>query len=120
MDHKTNIHELKDKVKKFCDERDWDQHHNPKDLAIAITLEAAELLELFRYKSNKEMEDLFNDEAKRQEIAEEAADILHMLLRFSQKYGIDLTTELGKKMDKNEKKYPVDKCKGSNKKYTEL
>lgn len=119
MDNKTNISLLKDKIKEFCEKRDWDQYHNPKDLAIGIITEASELLEIFRFKSEKEIEEMFNTQ-KRNEISEEVADIFYFLLRLAQKYNIDLTTELNKKIEKNEKRYPVEKAKGSNKKYSEL
>ncbi|MDP1694487.1 MAG: nucleotide pyrophosphohydrolase [Candidatus Woesearchaeota archaeon] len=120
MDSKTNIQELKDKIKDFCDKRDWDQFHNPKDLAIGIITEASELLELFRFKSEQEMEAMFANQEKRVKISEELADILYFILRLAQKYNIDLTTEVHNKMAKNEKKYPIEKAKGSNKKYNEL
>jgi len=120
MDTQTNIHELKEKVRKFCEDRDWDQFHNAKDLAIGISTESAELLEHFRWKSEKEVEEMFNSEKKRTEISEEMADTFYFLLRLAQKYDIDLTTALADKMEKNDKKYPVEKAKGSNKKYSEL
>ncbi|MFH1248949.1 MAG: nucleotide pyrophosphohydrolase [archaeon] len=120
MDHKTNIQELKEKVKKFCEDRDWDQYHGAKDLAIGIITEASELLEHFRFKSEKEIEEMFKNPEKKQHISEEMADVLYFLIRLAQKYDIDLATELNKKLEKNEKKYPVEKAKGSNKKYNEL
>ncbi|MBS3157491.1 nucleotide pyrophosphohydrolase [Candidatus Woesearchaeota archaeon] len=119
MDKKTNLHELKEKIKKFCEERDWDQYHNAKELSIGIITEASELLEHFRFKSEKEIEEMFKNE-KREQISEELIDTLYFILRFAQKYNIDLTIELNKKMEKNHKKYPIDKIKGSNKKYTEI
>ncbi|MBI2671406.1 nucleotide pyrophosphohydrolase [Candidatus Woesearchaeota archaeon] len=120
MEHKPTINELEEKIKKFCEERDWDQYHNAKDLAIGVITEASELLEHFRFKSEQEIEEMFRNEIKRQEISEEMADVLYFLLRLSQKYHIDLSTEFYKKMEKNEQKYPVEKSKGSNKKYNEL
>lgn len=120
MDSRTSVHELKEKVKNFCDEREWDKYHNAKDLAIGIIIEASELLEHFRFKSEKETEELFKDETKRQQITDEMADITFMLLRLAQRYNIDLASEFSRKMEKNAQKYPVDKSKGSNKKYTEL
>ena len=119
MDHKTNINELKEKVKKFCDDRDWDQYHNAKELAIAIVTEASELLEHFRFKSEDQVEDMFKDEFKRKELTEEMADVLYFLVRLAQRYEVDLTTELNEKIKKNAEKYPVEKVKGLNKKYTE-
>jgi len=119
MDHKTNIKELKDLIKKFCDDRDWDQFHNAKDLTIAIVTEASELLEHFRFKSEKEVDAMFEDVKKREELSEEVADILYFLIRLAERYNLDLTTELNKKITKNEIRYPIEKVKGSNKKYSE-
>jgi len=119
MDNKTNINELKEKIKKFCEDRDWDQYHNAKELVIGIVTEASELLQHFRFKSEKQVDEMFESESKRQEISEEMADVLYFLIRLSQRYNIDLTTELNKKIQKNEQKYPIEKAKGSNKKYTE-
>ena len=107
MDHKTTLQDLKLKVQKFCDDRNWDRYHNAKDLAIGIITEASELLVQFRFKSEKEVEMLFKRPKTREAICDEVVDILHTVLRFSQKYGIDLTTELERKMKKNGKKYPL-------------
>ena len=119
MDEQKTIGDLKNKVKKFCEERDWDKYHNAKDLAIGIITEASELLEKFRFKSEKEIEELL-ESSKKNEISEELADVLYFVLRLSQKYDIDLSRELENKLSKNELKYPISKSKGSNKKYTEL
>lgn len=119
MDQKTSIHELKEKVKQFCEERDWDQFHNAKDLAIGISTEASELLQHFRFKSEKEVNEMFENELKRKELTEEMADVLYFLVRLAQMYNVDLTTELDNKMKKNNEKYPVERVKGCNKKYTE-
>jgi len=120
MDHKTNIQELKNKVKKFCEDRDWDQYHGAKDLATALIIESAELLENFRWKSENEVKELFKNKDKKEQVEDEMADIIYFLLRLAQRYDIDLSEALDKKMKKNEKRYPVEKAKGSNKKYTEL
>jgi NTP pyrophosphatase (non-canonical NTP hydrolase) len=120
MDDNSNIKDLKNLVKKFCDERDWDQYHNAKDLAIGIITESSELLEHFRFKSIEEVENLFNESSKREEISEEIADIIYFILRFAEKYDIDLSLELQKKINKNREKYPIEKSKGLNKKYNEL
>ncbi len=120
LDSQINISVLKEEVKKFCELRDWDQFHNPKDLAVAIITESSELLELFRFKTNSECEEMLRDEKKRQNIADELSDTLYFLLRFAQKYDIDLTSEFLRKMDSNEVKYPVEKFRGSNKKYSEV
>jgi NTP pyrophosphatase (non-canonical NTP hydrolase) len=118
MDKETNIQELKDKVKEFCELREWDQFHNPKDLSISITIEAAELLEIFRLKNEKEIKEIMNGSG-RENVEDEVADILFNLLRFAQKNGIDITTALHNKMEKSNKKYPIEKAKGNNKKYSE-
>lgn len=119
MDSKTNIDELKQIVKKFCDDRDWEQFHNPKDLAIGISTEANELLSLFRFKNNEDMKEMFKNPAKREDIEDETADVFFFLLRFAEMNGIDLDKALRRKIEKNNKKYSVEKFKGSNKKYSE-
>lgn len=120
MDKETTIHELKLKVKKFCDDRDWDQFHNAKELAIAMNIESSELLEHFRWKKPEEVEALFRDTKKKEEIQDEMADVLYFLLRIAQMNNIDLSESLESKLEKNNKKYPIEKSKGSNKKYNEL
>lgn len=118
-DESVTLSYLKDIVKHFCEERDWDQFHNAKDLSTALIIEAAELLEHFRWKSEKETEELFNNETKKEEITDEVADILYFLLRLAQKYEIDLSNALISKIRKNGERYPIEKFKGSNKKYNE-
>jgi len=120
MDETTSVQDLKAKIKKFCDERDWEQYHNAKDLAIGIITESGELLEHFRFKSEKEIDTFLKNPEKKSEISEELADVLYFVLRLAQRYEIDLSSELDKKLEKNAKKYPVEKAKGQNKKYTEL
>jgi len=119
-DQETSIHELKEKIKSFCEARDWDKFHNAKDLAIALSIEASELLEHFRWKDEKEVSTLFENPEKREKIEDEIADVLYFLVRLSQRYNIDLSEALTRKIEKNEKKYPVEKFKGSNKKYNEV
>lgn len=120
MDNKTNVKQLKEMVKAFCEERDWDQYHNAKDLAIGIITESSELLEHFRFKSGTEVDDLLKEKIKKGEISEELTDVLFFILRFAEKYHIDLSDELKKKLDKNAQKYPIEKSRGYNKKYNEL
>lgn len=114
------ISELIEKVQRFCEERDWDQFHNPKDLAIGISTEANELLDIFRFKSDKEITEILEDESKREHVEEELADTLFFILRFAQMNFIDLEDILEKKIAKNAQKYPVEKIKGKNLKYTEI
>ncbi len=119
MDDHVTFEELKDKVKKFSEDRDWGQFHSPKELAIGAITESAELLEHFRFKSDKEMEEILKDEKKRAEIGEELADIMFFILRFSQMYGFDLSKEITRKIKKNALRLPIEKSRGSNKKYNE-
>ena len=120
LESKTNIRELKEKVRVFCEERDWDQYHGAKDLSIGIITESAELLEHFRFKSESQVEVMMKDPKKREEISEEMADVFCFLLRMAQRYDINLAEALDKKMEKNRVKYPVVKAKGLNRKYNEL
>ncbi|HEX4922676.1 MAG TPA: nucleotide pyrophosphohydrolase, partial [Bdellovibrionales bacterium] len=117
-DSETPLNELKEIVRKFCEERDWDQFHSPKELAIGVSTEGSELLELFRFKSDEEVMQIV-EKTKREQVGEELADVLYFVVRFAQKFGFDLTAEFHKKMAKNSAKYPVSKAKGSNKKYSE-
>jgi len=108
------VNELINLIENFRNARDWKKFHNPKDLAISLSLEASELLELFQWKSSEEaLEDI-------ERIKEELADIFYYTLLLSHDLNIDLKEALIQKMEKNEKKYPVDKAYGSKKKYTEL
>lgn len=120
MDEMTNIQELKNKIGEFCRVRDWEKYHGAKDLAIGIITEASELLEQFRFKSEAEIEDMFKSSEKSEKIYDEVADVFYFVLRFSQKYNFDLSIVLNKKMEQNSRKYPVEKARGSNKKYDEL
>ena len=105
---KNTIHKLLE----FRDNRDWEQFHNSKDLALAISIEASELLELFLWKDN---EDVNLDRLK-----EELADILSFCLLLANKHNLDINEIVSEKIIKNDKKYPVSKSKGTAKKYTEL
>ena len=118
MDKEVKVEELKNIVAEFCDERDWGQFHNPKDLAIMISTEASELLQIFRYKDIKQVEQLMLS-TKREDVEDEVADVLFGVLRFAQMNDIDLSESLKNKIEKNNKKYPLEKVKGCNKKYNE-
>ncbi len=120
MDEDIDIETLKEEVKYFCEERNWDQFHDAKEIAIGISTESAELLEHFRFKSDQEVEEILEDESKRQEISDEVADIFYFLLRMAQLYDIDISEAFKRKMRKNKEKYPVEKAKDSNKKYKDL
>ena len=103
------------KIIKFRDDRNWSQYHNPKDLAISISLEANELLELFQWNSSKETVNNNLDEIK-----EELADVLIYSILLSEKLNIDIEKIIENKLDKNAKKYPIEKAFNSKEKYDKL
>jgi NTP pyrophosphatase (non-canonical NTP hydrolase) len=103
---------------KFRDARDWKQFHNAKDLAITLALEAAEVLEHVQWWNGRELERHLKQQ--HEHVADELADVLNVLLLLAEHLGIDLADAFEKKMRKNEKKYPVEKSRGSAKKYTQL
>ena len=119
-DAEVTIREAAEKVREFCEERDWDAFHGPKDLAIGIVTEASELLDLFRFKSDEECRAILEDGTGSERVREELADVLYFVLRFGQMNGIDLSDALDEKLAKNGAKYPVDKSRGRNLKYDEL
>ena len=104
----------------FRDERDWKQFHNPKDLAISITLEAAELLEHFQWKNPGEVEAFLAREENRKRLGEEMADVLILLISLADAAGLDLLDAARAKLEQNAKKYPVDRARGTARKYDEL
>lgn len=104
-----------EKINQFRDERNWRQFHNEKDLALSITLEASELLELFQWKSAEDVV-----ESKRERLAEELADILIYSYMFADNLDFDINEIIEQKLVKNAEKYPVDKSKNNNSKYNEL
>jgi NTP pyrophosphatase (non-canonical NTP hydrolase) len=108
----TDLELLIDKLIQFRDARDWEQFHNPKDLALALNVEAGELLELFLWKKP--------EDADKEKVKEELADVLSFALLLAHKYGLDVKQIVLDKIEANDKKYPVDKAKGSAKKYNEL
>lgn len=112
--------ELVKAVLAFRDERDWKQFHNPKDLAISITLEAAELLEHFQWKNPGEVEAFLAEEKNRRRLGEEMADVLILLVSLADAVGLNLIEAAWAKLHENAEKYPVERAKGSAKKYDEL
>jgi len=115
----ANDHEeLKNSLRQFAAERDWDQFHSPKNLAAALAVEAAEVLEHFQWATEEGSRSL--SEAKVREVAQELADVFLYLLQLSDKLGIDLIAAGRTKLAANAGKYPVDLAKGSSRKYTEL
>ena len=106
---------LKEEIKAFIQARDWEQYHAPKNLALALSVEAAEILEIFQWKGNDQPLTVGEIESLRQEIG----DVLVYLLELADKYGIDIIQAARDKMVLNEKKYPAEKVKGKAWKYTE-
>ena len=109
---------VKQKVVDFRDEREWKKFHNPKDLAISLNIEAGELLECFQWKTNEDIYEIVNSN-KKEYIEDEIADVANYLILLCNELDIELLDCIEKKIEKNATKYPVDKCKGSCKKYTE-
>lgn len=114
----SDIQALTEKIKKFRDERDWMQFHNPKDVALSLVLEAAEVLEHFQWKKPDEVE--AHARACKDEIADELADVSMYLLELADNLGIDLAKAIDIKLAKNACKYPVEKAKGRHTKYDKL
>ena len=104
------MQELTDKIRKFNEERDWDQFHSPENLAKSISIEAGELLECFQW----------NNEYNLEEVKEELADVINYCIQMADKLGVDPKQIVLDKMEKTEKKYPVEKSKGKSTKYNKL
>jgi len=107
---------LRARVNNFVTERDWAQFHSPKNLAMAMIVEAGEVVEHFQWMTEQESRQL--DAQTKEQVGHELSDTLVYLLRIAEVCGIDLIEAANKKIDLNAQKYPVDKCKGSNAKYT--
>ncbi len=114
----NQISALLERIKIFADERDWQQFHSPKNISMALSVEASELLEHFQWMTQDESRNVSPD--KKALIADETADVFLYLLRMCEQMDIDLIKVANQKIDKNALKYPVEKAKGSAKKYTEL
>lgn len=112
MSYSSDIEEIKEKIVRFTEERDWDQFHNGKDLALALSIEASELNELYLW---KRPEDVDVDRIK-----EELADILNYAFLIADKYDLDIKKIILDKLARNAEKYPVEKSKGNARKYNEL
>lgn len=108
----SEFYQITEALLKFRNERDWAQFHNAKDLSLAISIEAGELLELFLWKQP--------DEVNRDKVKEELADIFAFAFLLAEKYSFDIQQVIQEKIAKNSEKYPIDKAKGSSKKYNEL
>ena len=102
-------------IKEFIKQRDWEQFHDPKNLAISLNLESSEVLELFQWTKDNEL-----NKNKVTNLKDELADVYYWLLLLADHYDIDIEDALEEKIKKNEKKYPIDKSKGSSEKYSEF
>ena len=111
------IENLAGALLQFAEERDWEQFHTPKNMAMALSVEAAELLEVFQWLTPEQSADLTADQ--RAAVDEEIADVFIYLVRLCDLLGIDLMDAAWRKLDKNREKYPADKVRGSASKYTE-
>ncbi|ARJ51995.1 nucleotide pyrophosphohydrolase [Staphylococcus lutrae] len=111
----NEMQEIIKKINHFRDERNWRQYHNEKDLALSISLEAAELLELFQWKTSEEV-----IHSKQERLAEELADVLIYSYMLADNLGFNVNDIIARKLEKNAIKYPVEKCRNSNKKYDKL
>jgi NTP pyrophosphatase (non-canonical NTP hydrolase) len=112
-----DLEELKERLRAFVAERDWDQFHSPKNLAMALSVEAAELVELFQWLTEEESATL--DADRRRRAAEELADVLWYLVRIADRLDIDLLQAAGEKLKRNAVKYPVGRVRGQALKYDE-
>lgn len=109
---------LRDELRRFAENRDWDQFHSPKNLASALAVEAAELLEPFQWLTEEQSRHLTAEQSAA--VRDEMADVLLYLIRLADKLGIDLESAARDKIARNSDKYPVEKAKGSSKKYSDL
>lgn len=114
----TEFHRLRDALREFAAAREWGRFHSPKNLAIALSVEAAELLEVFQWLSEAESRNL--EPAAKAAASEEIADVLLYLIRLSDELGIDPVDAAERKLVANAQKYPVDKARGNSRKYTDL
>ena len=111
-DGNTTITELKKIVEDFVNERDWSQFHNPKNISMALAIEAGELMDIFKWNSTQKCEDMMSEKNTRQDATDELADIMIYALAFSNRNNINISSAIEKKMIKNRKKYPTEKFKG--------
>ncbi len=118
QDSSTTINDLKTIVKKYADDRDWQQYYSPKNVSMQIATEAAELMELFLWIDSKESFE--TAQKNKEEVEQEVADIAYGLINFCIQANIDLADAFEKKMALNAQKYPIEKAKGKAVKYTQL
>jgi dCTP diphosphatase len=114
----SEFRQITEKIKKFRDDRDWMQFHDPKNMAVSVMLEASELLEHFQWKTTEEVEKYAKQNSM--EIKDEIADIALYLFELADNLGINLISAMEEKLKKNEEKYPIEKAKGKHTKYNKL
>ena len=119
-DDTAHVADLKARIRQFVTERDWDQYHFPKDLAIGLSIEAAEVLEHFRFRSNEECAARLEDPEFRRRLGHELADVLYFVLLMCANLGLDATRMLEEKLAISGDRYPVESARGRNLKYTEF
>lgn len=119
-DDTATVSSLKQRVRTFAQERDWEQFHSPKNVSMALAAEAGELMEHFLWTGSEASHDRAREEQRRGDIQDELADIVIYALEFANVTGIDLASAIEAKMAQNARKYPVEKAKGRSEKYTEL
>lgn len=117
MSKELSLKDLQKKAKKFVQERDWEQFHSPKNLAMDISIEAAELMELFLWSKSEDSQKIFKE--KEQDVKDEIADVLLGIFCFCNATGINLEQSFLSKLERAAQKYPVEKCKGKSNKYTD-
>ena len=111
-DRITTITELKKIVEDFVKERDWSQFHNPKNLSMALAIEASELMDIFKWNTNQECESMMSEKNTRQDATDELADIIIYAIAFANRNNINISNAIDQKMIKNRIKYPTDKYRG--------
>ena len=114
----ATLAQLTAQIRRFVEERDWAQFHTPKDLAIGLSTEAAEVLEHFRFRADQEIATLLEDETFRRTVGHELADALYFVLLMCDRFGLDAAQMLEEKLAISAQRYPVEKARGKNLKYT--
>jgi len=120
MMNPLNLPEIELEILKMVEDRDWDQFHSVKNLAMALTVEASELMEIFQWLTEEQSNQIGLDPKLKTRVSDEMADVFVYLLRMASKTGIDLDTAIREKMEKNKAKYPIELSRGNSKKYTEF
>jgi dCTP diphosphatase len=112
MDSKTTVAELRELIRNFVDARDWEQFHAPKNLAMSLAIEAAELMEHFQWISTEKSREIAAEPGQLAEVSDELADVLCYALAMANQLDIDLSSAIRSKMKKNEEKYPAEEFRG--------